>query len=325
MKGWQKILIVIALLLSAGALRLPYEAALTQDLRQAGLLAQPLPIGTREHIGQTSSAVALGGLRTLVATFFNLRAFTAFTEQRWDDVAETYDTIVDLAPHTTYYWETGSWHMAYNAAPYYREQPGLSPLRKRYEWRNSILKGRAFLERGIRNNPRDWELYSNLGFMLSDPNKVRAFSSPAEAFSAAAEAYRIAADSGTVLPIIRRTQLYALARVPGREAEALALAEKLYAERLKNRSPTLLCLLVVLGTHQGVVQDPAKRAVELFGDEAKAYKALGYYWRDQTNFFPMDGIATAIRTLEGRLSIAPEKSILLEKFSPSAGTDEWFH
>ena len=141
-----------------------------RDRRAA--FAAPLEIATRDRIGQTSSAVALGGLRTLVATFLNLRAFTYFTEQRWDDVADTYDTIVDLAPHTRYYWETGSWHLAYNAASYYLNDSELPPLRRREAWRASILRGRAFLERGIRNNPDDWSLLANLGMLLSDPIQI---------------------------------------------------------------------------------------------------------------------------------------------------------
>ncbi|MEY5013405.1 MAG: hypothetical protein RLY69_1120, partial [Verrucomicrobiota bacterium] len=150
MRGWCKILILVVLLLAFGAARMPYERELGKSLRDAGLFPPTLQIGTRERIGQTSSAVALGGLRTLVATFLNLRAFTYFTERRWDDVEETFNTIVDLAPHTRYYWETGSWHLAYNAASYYINDSKLPPLRRREAWRMSILKGRAFLERGIR-------------------------------------------------------------------------------------------------------------------------------------------------------------------------------
>ncbi|NJM36475.1 MAG: hypothetical protein HC845_00580 [Akkermansiaceae bacterium] len=65
-----------AALLLFGAARMPYEAALAKELRAARLTPQPLEIGTREKIGQTSSAVALGGLRTLVATFLSLRAYS---------------------------------------------------------------------------------------------------------------------------------------------------------------------------------------------------------------------------------------------------------
>ena len=115
MKSWQKTGILVVALVAFGAARMPFEAALSRELRQAGLTPPPLDIATRDKIGQTSSAVALGGLRTLVATFMNVRAFGFFQEQRWDDVADTFETIVALAPRTRYYWEPGAWHMAYNA------------------------------------------------------------------------------------------------------------------------------------------------------------------------------------------------------------------
>ena len=116
MKTWQRNMILLIALLAFGVVRMPFEAGLAKELRAAGLTPPPLEIGTREKIGQTSSAVALGGLRTLVATFLNLRAFSFFQEKRWDDVADTYDMIVDLAPHTIYYWESAASHSAYNAS-----------------------------------------------------------------------------------------------------------------------------------------------------------------------------------------------------------------
>ena len=94
---------VLALaILAMGAVRMPFERALSEDLQNAGLMPPKLDVKTSDRIGQTFSAVSLGGLRTLVATFLNLRAFGYFTEQRWADVAETFDTIVDLAPRTRY-------------------------------------------------------------------------------------------------------------------------------------------------------------------------------------------------------------------------------
>ncbi len=96
---WKSVILAVALL-AFGAARLPFEAALSGKLRAAGLFPGAMEISSRDRIGQTSSAVALGGLRTLVATFLNLRAFTFFTEQRWSDVADTFDTIVDLAPRS---------------------------------------------------------------------------------------------------------------------------------------------------------------------------------------------------------------------------------
>ncbi len=283
-----------------------------------------MEITTSERIGQTSSAVALGGLRTLVATFFNLRAFTYFTEQRWTDVASTFDTIVDLAPRTRYYWETGSWHLAYNAASYYINDSKLPPLRRREAWRFSIISGREFLERGIRNNPDDWSLHANLGMLLSDSNKFPAFRDTNATFSAAAEAYRKAAATGKARGYVRRSWFYSLARISGRETEALALGKKLYAEYPLNRTTTLLTLLTILEFHENPDIDPAARATELFGSPEKAYRAMTIHWRRTHEQFPVYGVSQAIESLEKQLQIPPAESVLNQPLPPPQRADDWF-
>lgn len=310
-------------LLAFGAVRLPFEAGLSRDFRAAGLFHPPLGIGTWEHIDQTRAAVALGGLRTLVATFLNLRAFGFFTEQKWNHVARTFEAIVDLAPRTRYYWETGSWHQAYNAASYYRNDSKLPPLRRREAWRSSILGGRAFLERGIRNNPNDWKLHANLGFLLSDSNKFPAYRDNNATFAAAAEAYRKSAETGKALDYVRRASFYSLARVKGREQESLALARKLYAEGNKNRTPTLLALLFVLEAHENPSQQPAARAIELFGTPQKAYDALTGHWQRTREHFPVFGVAAALEALEQQLQIPKEKSIFNQLVRPPLDGDDW--
>lgn len=325
MKLWRKSVVVVVAVLLFGAARQPFETRLSRELGAAGLFPPALEIGTREKIGQTSSAVALGGLRTLVATFLNLRAFTFFTEQRWSDVADTFNTIVDLAPRTRYYWETGSWHMAYNAGAYYLNDSKLPPLRRREAWRSSILQGRSFLERGIRNNPDDWSLLANLGFLLSDSNKFPAFRDPDETFLAAAEAYRKSAETGKALGYVRRARLYALARAEGHEAGALALARSLYAEGQPNHTPTLLVLLVVLEAHQNPAMDPAARAIELFGTPEKAYDALSGHWQRVRERFPVFGVAAGLEALEKQLSVPPEKSIFKQPLAAPLDPDDMFN
>ena len=313
MKRWRRPLILVLALLAAGALRLPYEAALTRDLRSAKLLAAPLAIGTRERIGQTSAVVALGGLRTLVATFLNLRAFTFFTERRWDDVYDTFTTIVDLVPRTRYYWETGAWHQAYNAASYYLYESELPPLRRTAAWRASVVRGREFLERGIRNNPDDPNLQVYLGYILTDKNKFKAFRDPDATFSAAADAYQAAADSGQALPYARRFQLYALARVASREAEALALARALY-QNPGNRTPTLQCVFFSLEVHANPnIIDPEGLACNVFGSAENAYNSLSKYWLRASERLPVHGVAGALKALETRLGIPAGKSIFIQQ------------
>lgn len=324
MKLWQKSVILSFALLAFGAVRMRFETGLTHALQAERLLPTELRIGTMEKIGQTSAVVALGGLRTLVATFLNLRAFTYFTEKRWNDVADTYDTIVDLAPHTRYYWDAGYWHMAYNAASYYAYGSDFSPVRRREAWRASIHKGRAFLERGIRNNPDDWVLHSDLGYLLSDPNKFPAFRNPDATFAAAADAYQKAADTGNALGYVRRFHLYALARVAGREAQALVLARALYAEGVKNRTPTFLTLLLVLEAYENPEMDTAARAVELFGSPGKAYESLSGHWQRTSERFPVYGVAKAMAELENTLAIPEKDRVLNKSLPPPRDPDQWF-
>ncbi|MBK1883017.1 hypothetical protein JIN85_11365 [Luteolibacter pohnpeiensis] len=323
MKRSRKIAIFCAALLVMGAIRMPLEIALTRELRSANLLPPELNIGTRERIGQTSSAVALGGLRTLVATFLNLKAYNYFMDMRWDDLGETFNTIVDLAPRTGYYWDVGSWHLAYNAASYYIESDNLPPVMRKNEWRNNILKGRAFLERGIRNNPNDWKLKSRLGQMLADSNKIGAFPDEAEAYATSAAAYKAASEIEHSPLFMRRAELYSLARVPGREAEALSLAKDLN-EHTKVHPPTLRCLLFVLQMHENPKRDARELAVQIFKDPKTAYQMLSVHWQRTDDRFPQDGVASALVALEAELQIPEEKSVFNIPQPRRMGPKDWF-
>jgi hypothetical protein len=322
-KRWRKLWVVTLALLVAGAARMPFELALTRQLRDARLLSPPLEIDTRDRIGQTSSAVALGGLRTLVATFMNLRAFTFFEDRAWDDVFTTYCTVVDLAPHTGLYWETGAHHQAMNAASYYLNDEELDapPLRRQAAARAAVLRGRAFIERGIRNNPDDWKLHRFLGSLLMDRGKYRMFGDPDATFSTAAAAYRAAAACPDALPYIRRFELYALARVAPRRDEALALARKLYTEQ-GNRTPTLTCIYFALAIQANpTVLEPVAFAVQVFGSAEAAHRDLGNYWLRGGARLPVDGVAAALHGLDEMLGTPPEKRVL--RLRPGASsTDE---
>lgn len=324
MKIWKKSVILSIAVLAFGAARMPFESGLARDMRAQRLLPGKLNVDTVEKIGQTSAAVAFGGLRTLVATFLNLRAYTFFAQRRWADVGETYDMIVDLAPHTRYYWDAGYWHQAYNAASYYVNDSELPPVRRRAAWRESILKGRAFLERGIRNNPDDWVLLSQLGFLCSDPNKFIAFKDLNETFATAADAYQKAAMTGQALGYVPRFHLYALARVQGREAEALALARSMYAEGVKNHTPTFLCLLFALEAHHDPDADAAELAVRIFGSPEKAYQTLSVYWQRTSERLPVYGVAKAMASLEDSLNLPGDQRVLLQALPPPRGPDQWF-
>lgn len=324
MNIWHRSGIVTLAILATGAARMPVEQGITDDLRNAGLLPGQLDVSTRDKIGQTSAAVALGGLRTLVATFLNLRAFGFFTEQRWANVDDTYRMIVDLAPRTRYYWEAASWHQAYNAAAYYQNDSSMPALRRREAWRASIVRGREILEQGTINLPQDWSLHAQLGFLLRDPNKIGAFADTEAAFLAASEAYGRAAEIKGAAPYVKRFEFYALARVPGREADALELGRRLHAESTMNHAPTLLCVLFALEAWENPEIDHMVRAVELFGSAENAAEHLGLYWQRVRERFPVHGVARTLEALYDSLRTPPGQRVLNQPLQPGFDPEDSF-
>lgn len=310
-------------ILVMGAVRLPLEQQLSAQLYRDKLLPMPLKINTGEKLGQTFSAVSLGGLRTLVATFYNLRAFTFFSQQRWADVADTYELIVDLAPNTKYYWDAGSWHMAYNAASYYLYESEMPSVRRKMLWKSYIQSGRDFLKRGIRSNPDDPQLYERLGYLLADPNKVPAFGDPADAYLASYEAYMGAVETGKARQFAKRAALYSLARVKGREADALALALEIKTEQ-QVLMPTILGLLYTLNYHRDPEQSVLELVDSVFLSRKVAYQVLGNQWLRARDHFPMHGVARAIRLLETDLGVDESQSILKKPQTAPMSLNDFF-
>jgi hypothetical protein len=285
-------------LVAAGFARLPLERAMTEDFRARGLLSEPLELGLREKIGQNSSAVALAGLRTLVATFTHLQVTDHFSAQRWPELERAMNTTVQLAPRGTYYWDIGGWHLGTNAASYYRMDAGLPELRARAESRRWVEKGREYFARGIRNNPDDWRLRAALGDLYSD-----VFRFPDDAL--AAEAYAGAVATGEAPAAVHRALFRAQVRAGKDPAKSLAELREILKVPT-NRVPTLLSLAYALEYGLEPPDDPVARAVEIFGSEEKALRNLGSYFLDVTNRFPKDGVETVVRLLEYRQNIAPD-------------------
>lgn len=322
MGGVRRMAVVVAALLAAGALRLPLEQAWAGRWREQGLLREELADGAGAKLGQTFFAVSLGGLRTLVATFLNLRVMAFYEDRNWDGVAETYGLMVALAPRTAEYWLAGAHHQAMNAASYYKNDRSLelSAPERQLRWRESVLRGREFAERGARQIPESGELLRFLGLLLTDRHRLAAFDDVEAAFEEAARVFGAAADLPDSLPFLRRQQSYALARIPARRAEARALVAELYADPA-NRTKLMRQLAFVLGA--GGMDDPDRRmdwALRVFGDEKTAHSDLADYWRRSNEGFPQDGVALTLVQLEARLGIPPESGAL-RKMATGETTD----
>jgi len=303
MAALRKLLVVLLVILATGLLRLPVEHALTTDLRSRGLLLHSLDVPTRARLGQTSAAVALGGLRTVVAAFENLRAHSAFQRQDWPQVDESFQSITTLAPRTVYYWQTGAWHLATNAPAYYRNDQSLPPPRRADIRRQFILNGMDFLHRGIQNNPESWELPAQLAALYDDPDKL-------PDIDAAASLIDLAASRPSVPDYLLRQRLYIIARHPQRQPEALEIARSLFEHPSgHHRVPGVLTHLYAL-ERQPSLPPPRHSLADLFPDPNLAYQHLSHHWLRHHHGAPLHGIPEAIAGLEKILNIPPQQSVL---------------
>ncbi|MEO1844197.1 MAG: hypothetical protein ABGZ37_07965 [Akkermansiaceae bacterium] len=285
----RNLIVVFAALALVGFVRLPHDNKVAADLREQHLLPVPISLDTREELGQTGLAIALGGLRPLIASMLNLQAHVHWENQEWYELEQTYHTIVALQPRTRYYWKTGAWHLYSNAYADYRDKPGLSDGRRKLKQREFFEKGIAFLERGVETNPHDWRLWAELGNALSQTWRPINLERAAEGFRKGFEY------SGHIQ--LQRQHVYVLSRIPGREGEAWKYGREMWANphNRKYNSPR-----TIFYTLQYRVKPPKweQFSVEdIFESRWMAAMDVPDYWFRQGEGYPVNGIAELLNEL----------------------------
>jgi len=295
MRSLFHLFIILCVLAGFGAAKLRYEDQLQQRLVSLQLLQPPLKEGANLQLGQTGAAVALGGLRSLVAAIWNLRAFLHFEKLDWIKLEESYGIITTLQPQNISYWDTGAWHLHTNASVYYKEKKDIPPLRRAAMQDKYIKKGSSFLEEGVRQNPDSWRLHYALARLWSDPHKSPDYARALKHYNDA-----LATKS---LPDFKRGQLnrfafYSLARVPEKAKDAYALGRQLFDASPRNHTPNLVSILFALQNKLHLSEKESIPEKQLFPN-AKAEKFfLGNYWRHRHQNYPMDGVKIKLSELE---------------------------
>jgi len=295
------IIVIFCILLGFGAAKLRFEDRLNQDMVKARLIQPPLKKGTNLQLGQTSAAVALGGLRSLVASIWNLRAFLHFENLDWLKLEQSYEVITTLQPQTFHYWDTGAWHLHTNASVYYKENKDLSPIRRSAMRIQYIKKGSAFLEEGARQNPENWKLHLALARLWSDKHK-----SPDLPRALLHYEDTLACDT---IPDYKRTQLerftfYTMTRVQSRESDALALGLRLFDKSARNHTPNLVSCLFALQNSLNIPEADRIPDSKLFPNEQIELRWLKNYFKHRNFDYPMSGVRVKISELEQKLSPA---------------------
>ena len=253
-----RILLVLAVLIALGALKLPVERDLAVLHRQEHFRGVQFNLDLREKLGQLGFIAALSGFRAIVADGLFIQAHVAWERTEWGRVLLLFRHVTTLQPRATIFWDMAAWHMAWNAsvaAMNDRAQPRLA-LRVKAQ-REYFALGKDFLERGIKNNPDRPQLYEALARLYKEKYKDHEHAS---------EFYAKAAALPGAMSYNRRFSVYELSYCEGREREAYERLRRLYDEGQKERLPTLITRLKFLEDKLGIPQeqripdaDPLKR------------------------------------------------------------------
>jgi len=239
-----RILLVLAVLIALGALKLPVERDLAVLHRQEHFRGVQFNLDLREKLGQLGFIAALSGFRAIVADGLFIQTHVAWERTEWGRVLLLFRHVTTLQPRATIFWDMAAWHMAWNAsvaAMNDRAQPRLA-LRVKAQ-REYFALGKDFLERGIKNNPDRPQLYEALARLYKEKYKDHEHAS---------EFFAKAAALPGAMSYNRRFSAYELSYCEGREREAYARLRGLYDEGQKERLPTLITRLKFLEDKLGI-------------------------------------------------------------------------
>jgi hypothetical protein len=240
-------LIALAMILTFGVLKLPAERSLAQEHRESHLADLDLNLNLRERIGQVGFVAALSGFRAMLADFLFIQAQAAWERTEWGRVLLLFRQITALQPHVALFWDMAAWHMAWNASAAAINDPkqGRQALRIKAQ-REYFAIGKDFLERGIKNNPRNSKLYESLAMLYRDKYNDHA---------RASEFFRKAADCPGAPSYDKRFSAYELSYCERWEPQAYIQLRRLYDEGEQERLPTLIRRLKYLETKLNIPKD----------------------------------------------------------------------
>jgi hypothetical protein len=208
-----------------GAARMPIEQRNEELLREAGFREWSPNIATRDQLGQAGFAGALGGFRSLVALFYDVKAHVAREEKEWAEVEKFRNVTTTLQPRYWAHWDIAAWDMAWNAFAYYR---GVAERHKEeflgWETENVIMpryleKGIDFAMRGYAWLPDSYRMPRIVGDIHSQKCEDKC---------AAIDWYLEASQKPDAWPFLYRSYVHHMAICPGREDEAYPLTKELY-------------------------------------------------------------------------------------------------
>ena len=268
------------LILGSAVVRLPVETAVTEDLLAQKLLPAKLDTSLRDEMSQETFVAAAGGLRSLIASYYEVEAFIAFHQQpsRWDQVDKYYTLCCQLQPRTTHYWNMYGWMLSKNAAMSYATEGEATTGREEQMLLYYRDKGLAVLLRGIAHNPDSYVLYRQAAFLYGELNpQINPRPDHAKAaalFLRGSKCSDATRPPGNTAKYLYRFHLYELSRVPGQEMRAYDGLLTLYRSGPDEDFPTTITSIKRLEEKLGV---PIMYRIDAAGKKPEPYRIPSYY------------------------------------------------
>ena len=112
----KKLVLALLVLVGFGVARLPLENGMASQLRDQEFLDDNVDVPMLDQLGQGGFAAALGGFRSLIASYYYIKSHVdGFEQNKWEKVDQQYGLITTLKPRTAHYWDLYTWHIGWNA------------------------------------------------------------------------------------------------------------------------------------------------------------------------------------------------------------------
>lgn len=242
----KRVILAVAALFTFGVLKLPAERALSLQQRQLQI-ADVMSLDLREKLGQLGFVAAFSGFRAAVADSLFIRAHVAWERTEWGRVLFWLRQVTTLQPRVPLFWDMAAWHMAWNASAAALNDPSQPRMALRVKAQREYFSlGKDFLERGIKNNPKEPLLYESLALLYREKLNDHEHAS---------ECYAKAATLPGAHSYDRRFSGYELSYCEAREREAYERLRALYDEGEQQRLPTLIKRLKFLEDKLAISQE----------------------------------------------------------------------
>lgn len=214
------------LLVLVGLVRLPVERSVEHELEAAHFRdGLQFTQSMRDQLGQLGFAATLGGFRSFLATMFELRSVSQWSQVDWDGLESSFNMMTQLQPREASYWSTAAWHLDKNAVSHYLHFDTRPEGERLRDAQTKSERARLFLMDGLKFNPENRFLLSDYANFLAKRDGDHC---------QAADYFRKAYEAGQGrYPLALRFSAYELARCPGREQEAYTLLRRFYDEDMK--------------------------------------------------------------------------------------------